>query len=179
MKKTHLVKIGKLTRKLPIIPVSEKVSIALFNSISDTEVIIEAAKELSKKIPRSVDLLITPEAKSIPLAFELSKQLSLPYVVARKSKKPYMGKALEQEVSSITTGKMQSLYLDEKDITFLKGKKVAIVDDVISTGATVIALKKLAKKARAEVVSLAAVFTEGDEDKWRKVISLGHLPIFG
>ncbi|MEA2056846.1 MAG: phosphoribosyltransferase family protein [Patescibacteria group bacterium] len=102
----------------------------------------------------------------------------LPYVVARKSKKPYMGKALEAEVISITTEVPQKLYIDEKDLSVLEGKKVALVDDVVSTGAIVEALKKLVAKAGGQVAQIVAVFTEGDQEKWQDATRSGHLPVF-
>ncbi|MEA2056851.1 MAG: phosphoribosyltransferase family protein [Patescibacteria group bacterium] len=178
MKDTFQVKIGALTRNLPIIKLPSKIKIVLFNSISDVEIVVEAAKELAKKINNEVEVLLTPEAKSIPLAFELARITKLPYVVARKSKKPYMGEALEAEVISITTGVPQKLYIDEKDLSVLEGKKVALVDDVVSTGATVEALKKLVAKAGGQVAQIVAVFTEGDQEKWQDATRLGHLPIF-
>ncbi len=178
MKKSYSVTIGNLSRDLPIIKLPSNIKIALFNSLSDTAIIIEAARELAEQMPETIDILLTPEAKSIPLAFELSRRTDLPYVVARKSKKPYMGQALASEVSTITTDKSQHLYIDEKDIGRLKNKQVALVDDVVSTGATVQALKKLVAKAGGTVIKTLAVFTEGDQEKWSDVISLGHLPIF-
>ncbi len=178
MTQTHQVTIGKVKRDLPIIPVASGVKIALFNSLSDTEVIVEAAKELAKKLPKSVEILVTPEAKSIPLAFELSRITGLPYIVIRKTKKPYMGEALELDVTTITTGKAQTLYVDEKDVDLIKDKKVAIVDDVVSTGATVKAVSELITKAGGIIEATVAVFTEGDKDKWKDVISLGHLPVW-
>lgn len=176
--KTFHVTIGNVTRDLPVMKLPSGISIIVFNSISDGEIILESARELSKKIPQDIDILVTPEAKSIPLAYELSKQLNVPYAVFRKTKKPYMGQALQDSVLTITTGKPQTLYVDEKDIQLIKNKKVLIFDDVVSTGATVEAMKKLINQAGGTVAQIAAVFTEGDQNKWKDAISLGHLPIF-
>lgn len=178
MKTYYTVSISGLRRKLPLFEVAPGVKIAIFNILGDTEVVVRAARALVKKIPNNVEVLITPEVKSIPLVFELSRILNVPYVVARKIKKPYMVKTLKSEVVSITTGKPQTLWLDGKDRSVLKGKKVALVDDVISTGSTLKGLKKLMKAAGAKVVAEVAVFTEGDQKKWRRVIALGNLPVF-
>lgn len=140
--------------------------------------VVRAAKALAKKIPHNIEVLITPEVKSIPLVFELSRILKVPYVVARKIKKPYMTRTLKSEVVSITTGKPQTLWLDGKDKKVLKGRKVALVDDVVSTGSTLRGLKKLMKAVGAKVVAQVAVFTEGNPKKWRRVIALGNLPVF-
>jgi len=177
MTPTHQVKIGKLTRDLPIIQLPSGIKIALFNSISDTEAVLEAAKELAKRMPQDIDVMVTPEAKSIPLTFALAVETGLPYVVARKTCKPYMGDAVQADVNTITTGGKQTLYLDEKDIHLLKNKNVVLVDDVVSTGSTVQNLQKLVEVAGGQVAKIMAVFTEGDEEKWSDVISLGHLPL--
>jgi adenine phosphoribosyltransferase len=178
MTRTYTVTIGQLTRDLPIIQLPSNIKIALFNSLSDTEIIVEAAQELSARMPATVEVLLTPEAKSIPLTYELAKQTKLPYVVARKTAKPYMGQTLSAEVTSITTGKPQHLYLGEKDVPRLKDKLVGLVDDVVSTGATVKALSSLVQQADGTVDQILTVFTEGKKDQWSEVISLGHLPIF-
>src|SRR5205823_13023490 len=120
----------------------------------------------------------TAETKSIPLLYALSSQMDLPYVVLRKSYKPYMGKAIEAETLSITTGVLQQLYLDEKDQKFLVGRRVAIVDDVIRTGSTLQAMQMIVDLAGGQVIAQAAIFTEGDRAKWADIIALGHLPVF-
>ena len=124
------------------------------------------------------EVLVTAEAKSIPLVYALSIVMALPYVVLRKSYKPYMGNAISAETLSITTGKSQTLYLDEKDKKFIEGRRVALIDDVISTGSTLQAMRLVIEKAGAEVVAEAAIFTEGDRAKWTNVHALGHLPVF-
>ena len=116
--------------------------------------------------------------KSIPLAHALSVRLGIPYVVVRKILKPYMVNSISTEVVSITTGKPQTLYVDGKDIALLQGKRVILVDDVVSTGSTLRGLRQLMDQAKATVVAEAAVFTEGDKEKWNHIIALGHLPLF-
>jgi len=124
------------------------------------------------------DVLVTAEAKSIPLAHAISAEANKPYVILRKSYKPYMGDALSAETLSITTGEPQTLYLDEKDRDLMQGKKVVVVDDVISTGSTLQGMRLLLQKAGASVVAEAAIFTEGERAKWANIVSLGHLPVF-
>ncbi len=123
-------------------------------------------------------MLVTPEAKSIPLAHGLAVEMKLPYVVLRKSYKPYMGDALRSETLSITTGEPQTLYLDEKDRDLIKGKRVALIDDVISTGSTLQGMRLIMDKAGATIAAEAAIFTEGDRAKWSNIVALGHLPVF-
>jgi adenine phosphoribosyltransferase len=137
------------------------------------------AEALGEKLKeQQYDVLVTAEAKSIPLAHALSVVTGKPYVILRKSYKPYMGDALQAETLSITTGQPQTLYLDEKDREVIKGKQVAILDDVISTGSTLQGMRLLLQKAGAEVVCEAAIFTEGERAKWANIVSLGHLPVF-
>lgn len=174
----YRVKLCKSFIDLPLFEVTPKTKIALFNILGETRLVEKIAKELAKKISKKGQVIVTPEVKSVCLAYELSKQIKIPYVVIRKTCKPYMLNSLKQQVISITTGKPQNLWLDGKDRNLLKGKKVILVDDVISTGNTLNALRKLMKKAEAEVVEESAVFTEGDKEKWKHIISLGHLPIF-
>ena len=175
---THTVKIGGLTRQLPLFEVAPGVKIAIFNMLGDTEVIQAAAAALAKRLPKDAQVLITAEAKSIPLAHALSVESKLPYVVLRKSYKPYMGETISAETLSITTGQPQTLFLDEKDIASIKDKKVVIVDDVISTGSTLQGMRLIIEKAGGLIAATAAVFTEGERAKWKDIIALGHLPIF-
>lgn len=171
---SHTVKIGNETRELPIVSMGE-VAVAVFNMLGDTAVIEAAADELAKRIPEA-DVFVTPEAKSVPLAHALSVRTGLPYIVARKTKKLYMVGAVQKSVVSITTGKPQTLFIDGVDIPRLKGKRVIILDDVVSTGGTLRALSELLDEVGANAVATMAVFTEGDERG--DVISLGHLPLF-
>lgn len=176
---SYTVRIEGVTRHLPLFAVSPQLRIAVFNLLGDTEITIAAARGLTKKLSRvKADVLVTAEAKSIPLAYHLSVEMSKPYVVLRKEYKPYMGSALSAETLSITTGKPQTLYLDEKDQLLLRGKRVILVDDVISTGSTLQGMRLLMDKAGAEIVAEAAVFTEGERAQWGHIIALGHLPLF-
>lgn len=177
-KEFYQVKINGSVRDLPLFEVAPGVKIALFNILGDTEIVEKAAAALSRKLPKDADVLVTPEVKSIPLAYELSKRMKIPYIVTRKIRKPYMVGSLNHKVTSITTGKPQMIWLDGKDKDILKNKKVILIDDVVSTGSTLRGLRVLMKKAGAEVIAESAVFVEGDPLKWKKIISLGNLPIF-
>jgi len=178
-RKTYSVQIAGLSREFPLFQVAPKLSIAVFNMLGDTELVEACAQELGAKLQSyRYDILVTPEAKSIPLAHALSVETRKPYVVLRKAYKPYMGVALMSETMSITTGHKQTLYLDEKDQTTLKKRKVVILDDVVSTGSTLQGVEQLMEKAEAEVVATAAVFTEGNESDWSNIIALGNLPLF-
>jgi adenine phosphoribosyltransferase len=153
--------------------------IAILNILGDTELVQACARELAKKLKDiKFDVLVTAEAKSIPLAYALSAEMKKPYVILRKTYKPYMGDALRAETLSITTGQPQTLILDEKDRELLKGRKVLIVDDVISTGSTLQGMHMVVEKAGATIVKEAAILTEGERSKWEKIVSLGHLPLF-
>jgi adenine phosphoribosyltransferase len=174
----HRVEIGGLTRELPLFEVAPNVKIAIFNMLGDTEIVEHAADALVEKIPSGAQVLVTPEVKAVPLAHALSVRSRLPYVVARKVRKPYMVNCIEAEVVSITTGAPQTLYIDGKDTSLVQGKRAVLVDDVISTGSTLRGMRLLMEKANASIVGEMAVFTEGDDADWSNVISLGHLPIF-
>jgi adenine phosphoribosyltransferase len=176
---THAIEIAGLKRKLRLFEIKPGLRIAILNILGDTELVQAAAKELTQKLNDiEFDLLVTAEAKSIPLAYALSVETKKPYVVLRKTYKPYMGDALQAETLSITTGQPQTLILDEKDVELMKGKKVVIVDDVISTGSTLQGMRMVLEKAGASVVREAAILTEGDRAQWMHIISLGHLPLF-
>jgi adenine phosphoribosyltransferase len=177
-RQTYSVKLAGLTRELPLFEVAPGVRIAIFNMLGDTEIVQAVSKELAKRLPTQVQALVTAEAKSIPLAYALSAETRLPYLVLRKSYKPYMGEALSAETLSITTGAKQSLYLDEKDRALVAGKSVALVDDVISTGSTLQGMQLIMEKAGARVIAQIAVFTEGERARWKNIIALGHLPLF-
>jgi adenine phosphoribosyltransferase len=172
------VNIAGVQRELRLMEVAPGVRIAVLNILGDTELVQASAKALAAKLPAQANYLVTAEAKSIPLAYALSVETRLPYIVLRKSHKPYMGDALSAETLSITTNKPQTLYLDEKDRDVIKGKKVVLVDDVISTGSTLQGMRLIMHKAGADVIAEAAIFTEGDRAKWNNVIALGHLPVF-
>jgi adenine phosphoribosyltransferase len=176
---TYSIEIAGLKRELRLFQIKPGLKIAILNILGDTELVLACARDLAKQL-RGVqfDVLVTAEAKSIPLAYALSVEMKKPYIILRKTYKPYMGDALMAETLSITTGQPQLLILDEKDRTLMKGKKVVIVDDVISTGSTLQGMRMVIEKADATVVREAAILTEGERSKWEQIISLGHLPLF-
>ena len=173
------VEIAGLRRELPLFEVAPGLRIAVLNILGDVELVEACARALAQRLEgRDFDLIVTPEAKSIPLAHALARTLGKGYVVLRKAYKVYMGETLQSETVSITTGKPQTLYLDEKDRDLVAGKRVALVDDVISTGSTSQGMRKLMELAGAQVAAEAAVFTEGDPEQWKGILALGHLPLF-
>ena len=177
-RKVHTVEVAGLTREFPLFEVSPGVQIAIFNMLGDTFVVKAAAAALAERLrDNHADVLVTAEAKSIPLIYEMSALMGLPYVVLRKTYKNYMGDAISAETRSITTGKVQTLYLDEKDQMLIRDRNVIIVDDVVSTGSTLAGMKKVIQQAQGKVSQVAAVFTEGDGN-WTEVIALGNLPVF-
>ncbi len=178
-RKTYPIEIAGLHRELPLFEVRPGLRIAILNILGDTELVQACARELAQKLKGiDYDCLVTAEAKSIPLVHALSVETRRPYVVLRKKYKPYMGVALSAETMSITTGSPQVLYLDEKDQPLLKGKRVVLLDDVVSTGSTLKGMQTLMKQSGAEVAGEAAILTEGEPSDWKHIISLGHLPVF-
>lgn len=177
-RQTHTVNIAGIVRHLPLFEVAPGIRIAIFNMLGDTNVVKAAAAALAERLKNGdADVLVTAEAKSIPLIYEMSALMGLPYIVLRKSYKSYMGDALSAETVSITTGKPQQLFMDEKDQDLVNGKNVILVDDVVSTGSTLQGMEELIKLAQGSVSKVAAVFTEGDND-WSYVVALGNLPVF-
>jgi adenine phosphoribosyltransferase len=175
----YSVDIAGVKRDLALFEIKPGLRIAILNILGDTELVQACAKELAVKLSAvNYDVLVTAETKSIPLAYALSVETGKPYVILRKSYKPYMGNALSAETLSITTGQPQTLFLDEKDRRLMEGKNVVIVDDVISTGSTLQGMRLLIQKSGAQIVAESAIFTEGEKAKWREIISLGHLPLF-
>ena len=149
-----------LKRKLPFVKVGDHLALASFVVLSDTELIQTVAPELMKRLP-DVDVLMTAEAKGICLTYELSRLMGMKdFVVARKSRKPYMQNAVSHSVRSVTTQKEQTLWLDGCDAEKLRGKRVALIDDVIATGESIEAIENLAKTAGADVVARAAILAE-------------------
>lgn len=174
---TYDLHVAGLTRKLPIVRISDDLDIASFVLLGDCELTINAAKELVEKIPE-VDYLITAEAKGIPLVQELSRLLNMKrYFVARKSIKPYMTEPFVTEVYSITTQRKQILCLDKEESELIKGKRILIVDDVISTGDSIKALETLVKDAGGIVSGKAAILAEGDAANRKDIIYLEKLPL--
>jgi adenine phosphoribosyltransferase len=178
-RETYSIEIAGLKRELPLFEIQPGLRIAILNILGDTELVQACAKTLAKKLHNiQFNCLVTAEAKSIPLAHELSVETHFPYVVLRKTYKPYMGVALSATTTSITTGQPQMLYLDEKDHDLLRGKRVILVDDVMSTGSTLHGMRLLMDQVGAEIAAEATILTEGDPKQWTDVISLGHLPLF-
>ncbi len=178
-RKTYLVNIAGIERELPLFEVKPGLKIAVLNILGDTELVEASAKALLKKLDGFFfDMIVTAESKSIPLAHVMSALKKVPYIVLRKSYKPYMGNAMQVQTNSITTGNPQLLILDEKDQHMIQAKKVLIVDDVISTGSTLEGMRKLMEMAQAEIIAEVAIFTEGDPGEWQEIISLGNLPLF-
>ena len=175
----YSVEVAGIKRDLPLMEIKPGVKIAILNILGDYELVNAASAELAQELTgRGIEVLVTAEAKSIPLAHVISTKMGLPYVVLRKTHKPYMGDALQSETLSITTGKPQTLFLDERDRKLVAGKMVAILDDVISTGSTLQGMRLIMNKADAEVVAEAAIFTEGDRAQWHDIVALGHLPVW-
>jgi len=178
-RQTYPVEIAGIKRELRLFQIAPGLRIALLNILGDTELVEACAKALAEKLKDiEYDTLVTAEAKSIPLAHALSVETKKPYIVLRKTYKPYMGDVIRAETLSITTGQPQVLILDEKDKELAQGKKIIIVDDVISTGSTLQGMRMILDKAGAKVVAETAIFTEGEKSQWMHIIALGHLPLF-
>ncbi len=178
-RETYEIQIAGVQRSLRLFQIKPGLKIAILNILGDTELVQACAKALNEKLKIvNYDVIVTAEAKSIPLEYALSVESGKPYIILRKSYKPYMGAALIAETLSITTGEPQTLIMDEKDQDDARGKNALIVDDVISTGSTLQGMRMIMEKAGARVVAEAAILTEGERAKWRDIISLGHLPLF-
>ncbi len=177
MGKFYHMNIAGLERDLPLCPLNDKLYIAGFVMFSDVELTQAVAKELLSKVPE-FDVILTAESKGIPLAYEMARQSGKNYVVARKGIKLYMVNPHEVDVRSITTARAQKLYLDDFDVARLKGKKVLVVDDVISTGESLASLEKLLEYAEGEVAARCAVLAEGAAADRKDIVFLEKLPLF-
>ena len=175
-KRVHTMTIAGLQRDLPLCRLNEHMSIAAFVIFGDVEMTVASAAELLKKAPE-FDVLITAEAKGIPLVYEMARQSGKPYFIARKYPKLYMPNPISVQVRSITTDKEQTLYLDEEEMNAIRGRRVLIVDDVISTGESLHALEKLTEKAGGNIVGRSAVLAEGDAAERKDIIFLAPLPL--
>ena len=175
--KFHKMTIAGLERELPICELNEKLDIAGFIIFGDVELTVAAARDILAKCPE-FDYIVTPEAKSIPLAYEMSRQSGKKYFVIRKKQKVYMTNPVSVEVQSITTKSVQTLILDGLDGEQIKGKRVLVVDDVISTGESLLAVEKLLEKFDVNIVGKAAVLAEGDSADRSDIIFLEKLPLF-
>ena len=170
--------VAGLHRELPICPLNDHLSIAGFVIFGDPELTVACARELLKLAPE-YDYLITAEAKGIPLIHEMARQSGAKkYFLARKGPKLYMTGVFESTVHSITTAKEQHLYLDTADAALMKGKRILIVDDVISTGESLAALEALVEKAGGIIAGKMAILAEGDAQDRKDLIYLEKLPLF-
>jgi adenine phosphoribosyltransferase len=177
MANTYKMTIAGLERELPLCPLNDKIDIAAFVMFSDVELTVAAAEELLKKCG-DFDIILTAESKGIPLAYEMARQCGKPYVVARKSIKLYMTDPISVKVKSITTANEQVLHLSAEKAAMIRGKKVLLLDDVISTGESLIALEKLVNAAGGTIAAEAAVLAEGDAADRDDIIFLEKLPLF-
>lgn len=165
-------------RDLPLCRLNDDLMIGAFVIFGDAELTVACAKALLEKAPE-YDYLITAEAKGIPLIHEMARQHGdKKYFVARKNPKLYMTGVFEVDVRSITTAKEQKLYLDTADAQLMKGKKILVLDDVISTGESLAALEKLVVKAGGEICARMAILAEGDAQNRDDIIYLEKLPLF-
>ena len=172
------LKVAGIERDLPLCPLNDKLYIGAFVLFGDVELTEKCAKALCEKAPEH-DVMITAESKGIPLIYEMAKQMGVnKYILARKAKKLYMENIITYDVDSITTAKRQTLYLDGKDAEYMKGKKVLIVDDVISTGESLRALEYIVNAAGGEIVGKMAILAEGDATERDDIIYLEKLPLF-
>lgn len=178
MNNYYELELAGLKRKLKKIRISEDLTIASFVMLGDTELVEKTAKELYRKIPEDVEFLVCPEAKGIPLTHVIANKLGLNYVIIRKSVKGYMEDPLIEKVQSITTREPQIIVLDGLDVKKLKGKKVCIIDDVVSTGESLKAVERLLSKAGCTVRAKAAVLLEDAGYQEDDLIYLGKLPVF-
>ena len=169
--------IAGLERDLPVCKVSDSLFIGAFVIFGDQELTVAAAGELLKKAP-AYDYLITAEAKGIPLAYEMSRQSGKQWIPARKGVKGYMADPVIVEDQSITTAGKQTLVIDKKDLDYMNGKRILVVDDVISTGGSLHALDALAARSSGTIVAQAAVLAEGDAAERKDIIFLEPLPLF-
>ena len=178
MNKAYTMKIAGLERDLPLCPINDKLYIGAFVMFGDVELTKAVATEFLKKAPEH-DIMITAESKGIPLLYEMARQSGESnYIVARKGPKLYMQNVHTTYVNSITTENKQMLCLGESDMQAMNGKRVLIVDDVISTGESLLAIEKLVKEVGGEIVGRMAVLAEGDAAKRDDIIFLEPLPLF-
>ena len=173
----YTIDIAGMKRDLPICPLNENLSIGAFVMFGDVELTIHCAAELLKKLP-ACDYLIAPEAKAIPLIYEMSRQSGLPYLLARKKAKAYMSGVFRVDVQSITTAGTQTLVIDTADAERMKGKRIVILDDVISTGESLRAMETLVNEAGGDIVAKMAVLAEGDAAARTDITFLAPLPLF-
>lgn len=174
----HKMKIAGLDRELPLCPISDELMIGAFVIFGDPELTTACARELLDKAPE-YDYMISAEAKGIPLVHEMARLAgNQKYFLARKTPKLYMTGVFEAELRSITTAKDQKLYLDMADAELMRGKRILIIDDVISTGESLAAIENLVEKAGGKIVGKMTVLAEGDAQNRGDIIYLEKLPLF-
>lgn len=173
----YTMKIAGLERKLPLCRISKDLYIAAFIIFGDVEMTQAAAKALLERAPE-YDVLITAESKGIPLVYEMARQAGKDYIIARKAAKLYMRDIFSVHVKSITTENVQTLCIDGSDVEKMRGRRVLIVDDVISTGASLSAIEELVESAGGIIAGRMAVLAEGDACKRDDIIYLEQLPLF-
>ena len=169
--------IAGLERSLPLCRVTDDLYIAGFIMFNDAEITVATARELLKRAPE-FDVLITAESKGIPLCYEMSRQSGKPYIVARKGAKLYMKDVVKVQVNSITTDHVQTLCLGSDEREVMNGRRILIVDDVISTGESIAALEKLVETVGGNIVGKLTVLAEGEAADRDDIIYLNYLPLF-
>ncbi|MBD3181948.1 adenine phosphoribosyltransferase [Candidatus Poribacteria bacterium] len=172
----YTVELCGVKRDLPLVKVAPGLRVALFNLLGDTEIVKAVGPAIAEMIPKETEVLLHPEGKGIPLVYEVSAITGIPYIVPRKTRKQWMLDPIYTDVKSITTGKPERYWLDKRELYKIEGKKVTIVDDVISTGSTLVAMEEMVSKTGGEVIARVAIFTEGDERN--NVSAIAHLPLF-
>ncbi len=178
MQKTYKLNVAGLTRDLPLCPITDELYIGAFVIFGDVELTCACARDLLALAPEH-DIMITSESKGIPLIHEMARQAGVnQYVLARKAKKLYMSNIFSCDVNSITTAKKQTLYIDGNDVELMRGKRVLIVDDVISTGESLAAIENLVNQAGGNLVGKMAILAEGDAAKRDDIKFLEVLPLF-
>ena len=174
----HTMTIAGVTRDLPLCKVNDELYIGAFVIFGDVELTVACARDLLKAAPEH-DILITAESKGIPLVYEMARQSGVNrYLIARKAAKLYMRDVFSTDVTSITTANRQMLCIDGEDAAYMKGERVLIVDDVISTGGSLAAVEKLVNQAGGIIVGKMAILAEGDAQKRDDIIYLEKLPLF-
>ena len=178
MKEYYKINVAGLERDLPLCPINDKLKIGAFVIFGDVELTVASARELIKLMPEH-DIMITAESKGIPLIHEMARQTGEnTYVLARKKPKLYMKNIFKSTVRSITTEGEQALYIDGEDVKKMRGKRVVVIDDVISTGASLAAIEKLVNDAGGKIVAKMAILAEGDARDREDITYLEYLPLF-